>query len=315
MHQFMFLFQTMIAQTGLTSSSTPASQLGSNPISDRPTGDWLWWLLPIAIGAILASFIIRMMRSRPEQKSSTKDLKGSKSGAGKSRGVASELNKDVSSEGNRDRVAGRSSGSKKKKNTRSNRDRVVEAPVATGAPAEKASTKSKKERLREQALSYAQPIVPNSPSDAKNNAPVNPIFEPLRDVGALRRGGPQAKQSTISESKSADKSPEAQPSVSKLSSGKFERIVPSTATSQSAANRWPASVLPATNTKPFISSLPQAEESQAKESSEKMNRPSDNSKVPLNIPATEATPNQGLKSFVSKVKSVTTTSTAPGTAE
>jgi len=311
----MFLFQMMIAQTGLTSSSNPGSQPGSNPIGDRPTGDWLWWLLPVALGALLASLLIRMMRIRPEQKLSTKDLNGSKAAAGKSRRASSEQNNDASSEGNRDRVAGKSSGSKKKKKNRSNSDRVFEAPVSTNAPAEKASTKSKKERLREQELSYAQPIVPNSPSPTAVNAPVTPIFEPLRDVGALRRSVSQAKQSTTTEPKSADKSPEAQLSVSKLSSGKFERIVSSTTTSQSAANRWPIPVTQSTNTKSVASSVPQAAESQSEESAEKLKKTSDKSKVALNIASSDTTPNQGLKSFVSKVKSITTTSAAPDTAD
>jgi len=311
----MFLFQMMIAQTGLTSSSTPASQLGSNPVSERPVGDWLWWLLPVAFGAILAASLIRMMRTRPEQKLSTKDLKGSKAVAGKSRRASSEPNNNASSENNRDRVAGSSSGSKKKKKNRSNSDRVVEAPVATNAPAEKASTKSKKERLREQELSYAQPIDPNPPSPATVNTPVNPIFEPLRDVGALRRRVPSAKQSTISEPISANNAVGTQPSVTKPSSGKFERIVSSASTSQSAASRWPASAIQATTTKPFASSAPQAAESQANESAEKLKKSSNRSKVQLNIPSTDATPTQGLKSFVSKVKSVTTTSQSPDTVD
>ncbi len=289
----------MIAQTGLTTSSLPDST--SNVSS---SGDTLSWLIPIAIGVFLTVLLLRLTRVSTKNPSSTKETKGPKTTNGKSRETSLESSKEDSSGVTRERSSGRSGGSKKNKKNRNNRsnERVVSATITGNDSSEKvtakAVAKSKKERLREQQLAYAEAAAPVTPSSSQISAPVNPIFEPLRDVGALRRSVQTAKSTTSEEAQVADKTPAVQPS-----SGRFERIISSTVTTQASANRWPAPAMQTPPRKPFATS-----ESEINKPESKPEKPSNKSDVASIAPHTESSPRQGLKSFVSKVKSASASS-------
>jgi hypothetical protein len=293
----------MIAQTGLASPSLP-----DNPASNSSGSDAFSWLIPVLIGVFLTVLFLRLTRFNTKNQSLAKETNNTKSATGKSPETSSKLNADDSSGGNRDRGSGRSNGSKKNKKSRSNRhnDRVTNATVtiddSSEKPTTKVATKSKKDRLREQQLAYVQSTVqsksPAIPSSSQTTTPVNPIFEPLRDVGALRRSVQSAKPVTSIETLSSDKAPVVQPS-----SGKFERIIASTVTTQSSANRWPAPVIQTPPPKPFATSEPETKEPESKP-----RKPAVAADVTLNTPSAEPAPRQGLKSFVSKVKSASASS-------
>lgn len=290
----------MIAQTGLASPSLP-----DNPASSSSSGDVFSWLVPVLIGVFLTVLFLRLTRFNTKHQSLAKETKNTKTASGKSQETSSKLSTEDSSGGSRDRGSGRSNGSKKNKKSRNN-ERVANATIAgddsSESPRTKVSTNSKKDRLREQQLAYAQSIAQPSPqarpSSSQATAPVNPIFEPLRDVGALRRSVQSAKPITSAETQSPDKAPIVQPS-----SGKFERIISSTVTTQSSANRWPAPVMQTPPPKPFATSEPETKESESKP-----RKPSPIADVTLNTPPAESSPRQGLKSFVSKVKSASASS-------
>jgi hypothetical protein len=289
----------MIAQTGLTTSSLPDS---TSTVSS--SGDTLSWLIPVGIGVFLTVLLLRLTRVSTKNPSSTKETKGPKTTNGKSRETSLESSKDDSSGVTRERSSGRSGGSKKNKKNRNNRsnERVVSATITGNDSSEKVTekvvAKSKKERLREQQIAYAEAAAPVTPSSSQVSAPVNPIFEPLRDVGALRRSVQTAKSATSEENQFADKTPAVQPS-----SGRFERIISSTVTTQSSANRWPAPAMQTPPRKPFATS-----ESEISKPESKPEKPSNSSDIASIAPQTEASPRQGLKSFVSKVKSASASS-------
>jgi len=294
----------MIAQTGLALPSLP-----DNPASNSSGSDAFSWLIPVLIGVFLTVLFLRLTRFNTKNQSLAKETKNTKSAAGKSSETSSKLNTGDSSGGNRDRGSGRSNGSKKNKKSGSNRhnDRVTNATVtiddSSEKPTTKVATKSKKDRLREQQLEYAQSSLQAIPSSSQTTTPVNPIFEPLRDVGALRRSVQSAKPVTSIETQSSDKAPVVQPS-----SGKFERIISSTVTTQSSANRWPAPVIQTPPPKPFATSEPETKEPESKP-----RKPEVAADVTLNTPPAEPAPRQGLKSFVSKVKSMSSSAASDAT--
>jgi hypothetical protein len=300
---FPFEFPKMIAQTGIESvSSTPAV----SPAESASTA--IWWLVPLAIACLALTWYLRRLNNTTQKISGRKDSQ--KKPSSKIKSVTTVLSDEPApardSDNNRQIKASKSSAKKKKKgqtkgqqnskklNEKQNDPKVVPDRVAVAAiSSEKISAPAKPAEIAIESVSASL-----LPATTPVPAPVAAIFEPLRNVVPPRR-----KHSSLEDS-SEGKKPQSvnEESVTRpASGGKFERMVPSTAYTRAAANRWPASM-----TTPIERTTPvRTAESKADSKPVASVTAVQTSALPQPvIPAAK-----GLKSFVSKVKSVTSPDT------
>ena len=296
---FPFEFIKMIAQTGIdtAASTVPPAESASTAI---------WWLVPLAIACLALTWYLRRLNTATSNQSDRKDSQ--KRPSSKARSVASVTSDEREAPKDKDTsrpIHASKSSSKKKKKGQSNNQQKGKKPNGKqdGTPVvlgNVAAAKSSSESLSSSAKSpLTSEIAPesasasSSPAAAVNSpipaAPVAAIFEPLRNVVPPRRKMASPEPSTD------DKKPQSafEESVSRpASGGKFERMVPSTAYTRASASRWPASM-----TTPVERPVPVRTAESKAESKPVASVPA--SPHPA-IPATK-----GLKSFVSKVKSST----------
>jgi len=266
----------IIAQTSVTSLPASSGQSTANS-----NGSLFWWFISLAAIILVGFLILRRTKNRPKLDTSTKSLPKSQSSS----------RKTVSIDNNRDFAPRKDKASKKKK--KKNRDQS-EGPSKIVVQGE---IKSKKKRSADLATVT---VVSSPTTELTPRAPiqVDPIFEPLREVGSLRRSvsynsantakSDSTKSNTDSETKSvADVTAMRQPRA------KFERTVNSKATLQSTANRWPAPEANQFSVKPSLAAAYQPDHDSPSTAV--------TNSTASHQPATVAPP-QGLKNFVKKVR-------------
>jgi len=265
----------IIAQTELASPLPSSTSTGDVSINNG-----IGWLVPIAIGIgiVYCLWLLRRKARRSKQIASPNLVYNERS--------PGKLSPRVDKEIPPDRVR----SDKKKKNRGSSG-----ASQKTDVVSPQVGTKSKRKVSSERPTSNdSQSSVPSEPAIPRS-VPINAIFEPLRDVGALRRSGNSERASNASKAK-----PKNEPVVTRPAGVKFERTITQTATTQSVANRW-------ADSQPKIQPPKIASTTAASDSSMRAptNAPSPSTKAFASPTISEApAPSQGLKSFVSKVKAV-----------
>lgn len=297
----------MIAQTGIdsvVSTAVPPAESASTAI---------WWLVPLAIACLALTWYLRRLNAASSKISDRKDSQ--KSPSSKARSVASlpanEPETPIEKDASRPIHSSKSSSKKKKKGQSNSQQKGKKPNGKQDDPkvmlSSVSSTKSSSEELSASAKSKVKSAEmatePPSASAAPETkpaitptpaTPVAAIFEPLRSVVPPRRKTSSPELSTD------DKTPQSamEESINRpASGGKFERMVPSTAYTRAAASRWPASM-----TTPAERPVP-ARTAEAKAESKPV--------ASVSASATTASPHpvipaaKGLKSFVSKVKSAT----------
>ena len=295
----------MIAQTGIDSVSSTAAPPAVSASSA------MWWLVPLAIACLALTWYLRRLNNAAPKISGRKDSQ--KKPSSKVSSVASVLSAELETprdnDNDRQFKASKSSSKKKKKSQskgqqnskkldgKQDAPKVAVSHVAEGTiSSEKTSGPAKSDEISVELASTSL-----SPATASTPVPVAAIFEPLRNVVPPRR-----KISSLDVATEGKKSPSVnEESVNRpASGGKFERMVPSTAFNRAAASRWPASM-----TTPVERSV-QARPAESKMESKPVGSGPALPTSALPHPAIPAA--KGLKSFVSKVKSATSSDLATG---
>ncbi len=268
------------------------AQTGTNPILPKtpleaevnPYLIALWWLVPLVIAAIWIALTVRSNKIKSDRRQRINAMDASKSKELKKSSPPNEeaFSISASTPSSTSNVPPKTglNTSKKEKNKRKQKAKppvsAAEAPTLV-VPPEKISAL----HATETQASTASPAEPK---------PSNAIFEPLRDASKGRRkafadatfDNRDAREESVSRENDA---------YNQLFGGKFERIIPKQSL-RSVASRWPAPEPEQPKTSaPVVARTPQ---------SVKTIVPETIAETRLETPG----PAQGLKSFVSKVKSV-----------
>lgn len=286
----------ILAQTAIETAS-PKAVPPTDSVSNA-----MWLLVPIAIVCLGLFWYLRRLNSASSPLSLRKEVRESPTAKAKSVSTDGLVVPNVS-DTNRQITSSKSS-SKKKKKTQSNhqlkvKERKGEQDNAIVAAKQIGDLKSSNDQAANSATSFGTAIEKPEPAVAPISSvpsvPVAAIFEPLRNVVPPRR-----KNASIETSREnvRTKVVSEEPASRQPTGGKFERMIPSTTHTRTAANRWPASM-----TKPVerITAASTSETKlEAKQSNSKTAEPiSEHQHLP--VPASK-----GLKGFVSKRKAAST---------
>ena len=300
---FPFEFPMMLAQTGIESVSSTAA----TPAESASTA--FWWLVLLAIACLALTWYLRRLNNAKSETSGRKDSQKRPSPKAKTAEpvLPNELETPRDSDTNRQFKASKSSSKKKKKSQSKGQqnskklERKQDAPKVEMSRVPEATISSEKTpgAAKSDEISMESASTSLSPATASTPVPVAAIFEPLRKVVPPRR-----KRSSLDVATEGKTSPSVnEESVNRpASGGKFERMVPSTTFNRAAASRWPASM-----TTPVERSI-QARPAEAKLESKPVGSGPALQTTALPHPAIPAA--KGLKSFVSKVKSATSSDSA-----
>ncbi len=274
----------LFAQTG-TNSTVPRK------IADAEVNPYLialWWIVPLAIAAIWIAITVRSnnakakakAKQRLSQAEATKS-KEIKKTPPSSVTVGSETTPIDSSETRRqtDRQP-----KKKKEKTKSKQKTEPITPSVSASPEVATGDMIAEKQSTELEASNANPAI----AEPK---PSNAIFEPLRDASRGRRKV-YNDESMDNRDERGDSTSRENDAYNQIFGGKFERIIPKQSL-RSVANRWPTE-----ETQPAKTAMPVVASTQP---SNPVATPTNaNSETQVETPA----PAKGLKSFVSKVKSM-----------
>ena len=278
----------LIAQTGTGSASpTNAADLQGNS-----TVAILWWLVPLAVAVIWIAWYVRAKRPQPNLAKTSNP--GHRPSSKKPRN--NSVSNDVSDAGSEiaesiDSSRPRNTGSKKKKKDKNKGNRKsiptipapTESPLKAGPPVMASNEKSPDVQT---TLIHDAVSAPQVKSEPKAS---NAIFEPLRTVSKERRKSSVERTSENFSSKN-DSRPSENDAFNQLFGGKFERIIPK-ATIRSTPNRWPTPVSQQVKSSEPVDVRPQSI------------APVINPTTLNPIQSDTQIPAIGLKSFVTKVKS------------
>ncbi len=252
----------------------------------------LWWLLPLTVAIIWIAWFFRANkgqsnRARTNNSGPAVKSKGHRKSSASNVSTDAVLTKTETFESSPARTP-----SKKKKKKEKNKGIRKDKPTLPTSieseavsPSKKASDKSTEAQrpVVQAAIAVSQPVTEPKPSNA--------IFEPLRQVRKERRRSPveDTTDNNLMRNESRTRENDA---FNQIFGGKFERIVPK-ATIRSVPNRWPVSATPQVKSSETITPKPQ-----------RVTPPAASNTITPNVPP-EPAPANGLKSFVSKVKSST----------
>ncbi len=254
----------------------------------------LWWLLPLTVAIIwIAWFFLankgQSNRVRPNNSGPAAKSKGHRKSSASNDSTDAVSMKTETFESSPARTTGKKK-KKKEKNKGNRKDKPtvptsIESGVKAESPSKKASDKSTEAQtpVVQAAIAVSQPVTEPKPSNA--------IFEPLREVRKERRKS-SVDDTTDNDFTKNESRPRENDAFNQIFGGKFERIVPK-ATIRSVPNRWPVSATPQVKSSETITPKPQ-----------RITPPAVPKTITPNVPM-EPAPANGLKSFVSKVKSST----------
>jgi hypothetical protein len=280
----------LFAQTGTTNTlSNPSAVEEVNPYMIA-----LWWLIPLAIAAVWIALTVRSNQAKERRKKAINQSETTKSKDQRRAPLTSQSSASMDTTlpmqdkpNSTPSSTSSSTGQKKSKKDKSKVKTAAEPTDRESIQTNETAVSTVPNTLEANvaaispALSATQPNTETKPSSA--------IFEPLRDAARSRRKSYPDDNSESRDSR-GDSSLRDNDAYNQLFGGKFERIIPKQSL-RSVASRWPVSESPLKTQTPAVTRA-QPTVQNVLPVAETLESP----KMPE--------PVKGLKSFVSKVKSL-----------